>query len=384
MRIVFITSSRSDFGLIRPTIKYVFGRDPAAVQLVTLGLACKLKYDYLRFGIGQFPISRIGLSTTRRNLENFHHTVIAFSHLCGEFSAWLGRQSGIDWLFAPGDRFEIFAAVVGGYYNNCPIAHIFGGDRSMGGHLDDNVRHAITKLAHIHFAVCKDSFQRLLRLGEEEWRVFNVGSPVVESVKEVLKTHKFTLDQLIRPRKKNVLCTYHPITTEPEDAGGQFDAILEAFRLVEQHLDVSFILTYPNNEYGSKSIIDRLQGLRGKPNYFVFQDLGWEDYLSVLARVDLVVGNSSSAILEAPIVGVPALNVGTRQQGRYSPPKVHHVEQYDPLLIAAKIEELLLGNRGMISHPYGNGTASPKIYDTLLRIASEKTKREIIQKKITY
>jgi UDP-hydrolysing UDP-N-acetyl-D-glucosamine 2-epimerase len=385
IKITFATSSRSDFGLIRPIINYMFQRDAIAVELACLGSASWLEANYLQSGIGPFHISRFEPSTGNQNLEGSRQTVAALSRLCESFSDWLASHSTpTDWLFVPGDRFEIFAAAIAGYYNNCPIAHIFGGDRSEGGHLDDNVRHAITKLAHVHFAVCEDSRQRLLNLGEEHWRVYNVGSPVVESVQEVLDRYEFDIGQLMQPRKYNVLCTYNPITTESEDAGRQFGSILRAFDIVEKNFDVAFVITYPNNEYGSKLIIDELEGIKERSNYFVFKDLGWKDYLATLAHCNLVVGNSSSGMLEAPILGVPTLDIGTRQRGRYAPPSVHHVEDYDPARIATKIEELLLtGERG-VSHPYGDGNTSEKIYEVLTRITREKSKKDILQKKITY
>jgi UDP-N-acetylglucosamine 2-epimerase len=223
-----------------------------------------------------------------------------------------------------------------------------------------------------------------LNLGEEHWRVYNVGSPVVESVQEVLDRYEFDIGQLMQPRKYNVLCTYHPITTESEDAGRQFGSILRSFDIVEKNFDVAFAITYPNNEYGSKLIIDELERLKERSNYFIFQELGWKDYIATLARCNLVVGNSSSGLLEAPILGVATLDVGTRQRGRYAPPSVHRVEEYDPVLIAAKIQELLWTGCGAVSHPYGDGSASGRVYEVLTRIVREKSRKEILQKRITY
>jgi len=182
-----------------------------------------------------------------------------------------------------------------------------------------------------------------------------------------------------------VICTYHPITTEPEDAGRQFQSILDAFDILASRLDVAVIFTYPNNENGSASIRESLDKERGKQGRFVFSDLGWQLYLRVMSRCDLVVGNSSSAMLEAPIVGVPALDVGTRQRGRFSPPSVTHVEEYDAGRIAAEMQRILLSGRGEATdHPYGDGTASQRIHQILSRTNRERSRREILQKKITY
>lgn len=386
MTIYFVTSSRSDFGLIRPIIKYIYAESSDQVALVCLSTASELDDSYLQSGIGGFPIIRFPSPVKERSLGGFEQTLLVFADLCKRFSEWIARLTSVpDWFFVPGDRFEIFAAVIAAYYSNVPVAHIFGGDRSEGGHLDDNVRHAITKLAHVHFAVCEDSSHRILNLGEEPWRVHNVGSPVVESVNEVINDgHTFSLDEFIQPRSYNLLCTYHPITTEPQEAASQFASILQAFEVLERRLDVSFIVTYPNNEYGSGPIIDTLRTVKDKPNYFIFEDLGWRDYLSVMSRCDLVVGNSSSGMLEAPIVGVPSLDIGMRQKGRFSPPSVCHVQRYDASSVASKIEEILGRKQELSGHPYGEGTTSEKIWKILCNLANEKSRKEILQKKITY
>lgn len=386
MRLAFATTSRSDFGLIRPVLRHSFQRDPENTQLVCLGRATLLDDDYLRDGIGEFPVIRIAPSNNSEHLVDSHETVINFSEIAAGTSRWLHAAAQPHWLVAPGDRFELFAAVTAAYYDNVPVAHLFAGDRSEGGHQDDSVRHAIAKLAHQHFTVSEDSYRRVLALGEEPWRVHNVGSPVVESVREVVDGSSFALTDLIEPREYNVICTYHPITTEPGDADRQFAAILEAFDRLATRLDVAVIFTHPNNENGSAAIRDLLATQQGKPGRFVFRDLGWQRYLQTLSRCDLMVGNSSSAMLEAPIVGVPALDVGTRQRGRFAPPSVVRIEPYDPEILALEMERIL-SNRNAFAqspHPYGDGTASRRLYDALLDATTTRSKREILQKKITY
>ncbi len=384
MKIAIATSSRSDFGLIRPIVKYFFTRG-VQVSLVCLGAACELQEDYLREGIGAFPVDRINTDVKADSMISLHQTVEVFSDLCSGMSRWISELAEpVDWFLVPGDRFEIFASVVAAYYNNLAVAHIFGGDRSEGGHLDDNVRHAISKLAHLHFTVCEDSRDRILHLGEEEWRVHNVGSPVVESVMEILDNYEFDLGWLITPRKYNLLCTYHPITTESGDAGKQFRSIIIALEILRGRLDFSCIFTYPNNEFGSEKIVEELQGLVGNENYFIFETLGWKNYLATMNCCNLVIGNSSSALLEAPILGVPSLNIGTRQKGRHSLPTVDHVESYDPEQISFKIEQMLLRDKQPKAYPYGDGTSSAQIYCILSSLSAEKSRREILQKRITY
>lgn len=385
MRLAFGTTSRSDFGLIRPVLQHAWQRDPAQVTLVCLGRATVLEDEYLRKGVGEFPVVRVAPPANKAHLQDAHETVSAFAAIAAGTSDWLQQTPQPDWFIAPGDRFEMFGAVTAAFYNNVPVAQLFAGDRSDGGHQDDSVRHAIAKLAHHHFTVTHDSYQRVLSLGEEQWRVHNIGSPVVESVREVVDTSDFDLAQVIEPRAYNIICTYHPITTESEDAGPQFKVLLDAFDQLAKRLDVAVIFTHPNNEAGSEAIRRLLDTQQGKPGRFVFADLGWERYLQTLSKCDLIAGNSSSAMLEAPIVGTPAIDVGTRQRGRLSPPSVFHVEQYDVEAIAAMMEQILLrGRPADVTHPYGDGTASRQLFDTLTRVTAERSRRELLQKKITY
>lgn len=383
MKIAIATSSRADFGLIRPVLRDLFRRDPEGAELLCLGRAAVLPADYLREGIGDVPIVRFAPDDNKESMTSAHETVTALSQIAAGFSQWLSRvDRRPDWVLIPGDRFEIFAATIAAYYSNVPIAHLFAGDRTEGGHHDDNVRHAISRLAHQHFAVCDDSYRRLLAMGEEPWRVHNVGSPVVESVREVL-ADEFGLEALIEPRQYNIICTYHPISTEPDLAGAQFQALIEAFDLVQSRLDVAIIFTPPNNENGSAAIREILEAQRGREHRHVFPDLGWRRYLQAVSRCDLVVGNSSSALLEAPILGVPALDVGTRQRGRYSPSSTRHIESYDPAAIAAAIEEILGHPSDAVEHPYGSGDTSRRIYETLHAVTTAKSLKQILLKRIS-
>jgi UDP-N-acetylglucosamine 2-epimerase len=206
---------------------------------------------------------------------------------------------------------------------------------------------------------------------------------VVESVREAL-ADPAPLDRLITPHRFNVLGTFHPISTEPLEAGRQFDALLEALDRVAGQCDVAFILTHPNFEYGSEAIVDRLKRLEGRANYFIFQQLGWKRYLQTMSECDLVVGNSSSLLLEAPILGVPSLVVGTRQRGRFSPPTVRHIETYDSEAIASAVLAMLDSPRPTARHPYGAGDSSARIADILLHVSAEHSRAAMVQKQIAY
>lgn len=387
MKVVFVVSSRSDFGLVRPVLKFFSNSVELEVELLCLDVSSHLQDDYMLDGIDRARVHRPLKSDLRlSHLESSLDTLKLFSALSAAVAKWIAStRSKLDWFVIPGDRFEILAATVAAYYSNIPVVHLFGGDRSQGGHLDDSVRHAVSKLAHVHFPVCDDSATRLLRLGEESWRVINAGSPVVESVREVMSTGKIDINQWIKKKKYNLICTYHPITTEPEAAGAQFKCIVDAIQKVSEQEDISCIFTHPNNEVGSEAILAELDHIKDVPNFRIYTSLGWKDYLSVLSCCDLVIGNSSSAMLEAPILGVPSLDIGTRQKGRYCPRGVYREEDYTSSILANRIRGILkLEARPCVDHPYGDGTTSKLIYENLDRISQQYSLKEILQKKITY
>lgn len=230
-----------------------------------------------------------------------------------------------DFLVVYADRFEGFAAIVAASQMNIPVAHIEGGDLTEGGALDDSVRHAMTKLSHLHFTTNQQAYNRVLALGEEEWRVENVGLPANDvissgdyaSCNEVVDTLGLDLGKPI------VICTQHSVSTEFAKAEMQ---IMETIKALEKLInnEVQVIVTYPNNDVGGEAIIKKLKEfwLANKNNFLLRKSLGRKLYHGVLAlakyeSVKLAcVGNSSSGIKETPFFCCPTVNVGTRQEGR--------------------------------------------------------------------
>jgi len=381
--ICFLTSSRADFGLIFPIVKFAF-KNKINFILFTAGESSKTPKQIFQNGIGDFKVERIDKSATTDRMKSHEDTVINISRIIDGSRKLLADKSHIiDWVIIPGDRFEVFAVAIAAYYLNIPISHLFAGDRTVGGHLDDNVRHSITKLSHVHFAVCEDSYKRIIRMGEEPFRVFNVGSPIVELVKNSLDTKT----DPIFPRQKlghyKFLLTYHSITTEPENAWIQFKAIIQAIEIVKQKVDVVVIVTYPNNEPGSELIVREIKQLHSD-DYLVYKSLGWKKYLDAMREVDLVLGNSSSLMLEAPIVGTPALNIGLRQEGRFSPSGVFHVKEYNSKLISDAIFEIIGKEAHLVQHPYGEGNTSKRVITILNQFTMKYSRNQILKKRISY
>jgi len=298
-----------------------------------------------------------------------------------------------DIMLVYADRFEGLAAVIASTQMNIPTAHIEGGDLTEGGALDDSVRHAMTKLSHLHFTTNAQASNRILAMGEEAWRVHTVGFPAIDliaegnfaSVTEVRE--KFSLD-LTRPI---VLFTQHSVTTEFDKAPEQILSSLAAIeKLASEGIQV--ILTYPNNDAGGHAIIERLIEFGSNNHRFTYvrQSLGRYFYHGVLAlaRVAEVrvvcLGNSSSGLKETPAFGCPTVNIGSRQEGRLRGENVIDVDYSATEIYSATIKGLFDDDFRKLCreavNPYWLGEAGPKIADVL---AVTPLGQKLIRKQMT-
>lgn len=291
------------------------------------------------------------------------------------------------------DRFEGLAAVIASSQMNIPTAHIEGGDLTEGGALDDSVRHAMTKLSHLHFTTNQQASNRILGMGEEAWRVHTVGFPAIDLISEgrfassdeIAK--KFLLD-LSRPI---VLFTQHSVTTEFDQAVSQLRPSLEAFEELAKE-GIQVILTYPNNDAGGRQIIECLKTFddRKLTNTQVHSSLGRYFYHGILALAKNLsmqvacVGNSSSGLKETPAFGCPTVNIGSRQEGRLRGKNVIDVN-YDKNEIISAIHNCLFNNEFrnlcfISENPYWLGDAGPKIAKIL---ADVSINQNLLRKKMT-
>jgi UDP-N-acetylglucosamine 2-epimerase (non-hydrolysing)/GDP/UDP-N,N'-diacetylbacillosamine 2-epimerase (hydrolysing) len=298
-----------------------------------------------------------------------------------------------DLMVVYADRFEGLAAVVAATQMNVPTAHIEGGDLTEGGALDDSVRHAMTKLAHLHFTTNQQATNRILGMGEEAWRVHTVGFPAIDLISdgrfaqpdEIQKT--LGLD-LARPI---VLFTQHSVTTEFDQAEAQIAPSLEALMQLATN-GTQVILTYPNNDAGGRAIVDVLEALKSRnlPNLQVHRSLGRHLYHGVLAlardrgRRVACVGNSSSGIKETPAFGCPTVNIGSRQDGRLRGENVIDAG-YDARAIHAAIAKCLSDEAfretcATAENPYYLGDAGPKIANVLAEV---ELGEKLIRKRMT-
>lgn len=270
-----------------------------------------------------------------------------------------------DLLVILGDRFEMLALAQAAYLMNIPIAHIAGGETTEGA-FDEGIRHSITKMSSLHFAATEIYKKRIIQLGESPDRVFNVGALGLDNIKNM---KLFTSQELEKDLKlsfegKIALVTFHPVTLEKESPRMQFEKVLRA---LNKFPDLKLIFTMPNSDTGGREIIKLINKfIEGRNNAFAFTNLGQKRYLSTLKYVDMVIGNSSSGIVEVPFMGIPTLNIGDRQKGRIIGQSIINVKCEEKEIIKG-INKALSEKRSPkhSNNPYGNGTAAKQIVNLI-------------------
>ena len=282
-----------------------------------------------------------------------------------------------------GDRDEALAGALAAAHMNVPVAHVHGGDSMHGAIIDDSIRHAITKFAHLHFPVSELSAERVERLGEEPRRVTTVGAPGLDDVlageydepASVLERHG------LDPGEPLLLVVQHPVTTRPEEAGEQIAATLDAV----ESFDAQAVVIYPNSDAGGDRMIDEIESRGFDGRVRTFRSLPRREYLGVMAAADAMVGNSSSGVIEAPSFSLPVVDVGPRQEGRERAANTLSVP-HETDAIRAAIERCLTDEtfRERVrecENPYDYGGAGERICE---RLAEVELDEELLRKRLTY
>ena len=292
---------------------------------------------------------------------------IAIQSLADALTAWRP-----DLLLLIADRYEMLAPASVAVAMRIPIAHIEGGEVSQGA-IDDQVRNAITKLAHVHFTSTEMARRRVIAMGEEPWRVHHAGAPSLDHLKRSKLLSRAELENRlgVKLSSPSILVAWHPVTIL-KDTNAEADALFAALEETAGQL----IFVYPNTDAGSHELIERSRGLVGsRPNTHFFVNLDAVTYWSLLGQVDAMVGNSSSGIMEAASFGLPVVNVGMRQQGRERGRNVVDVaadtEAIERVLNKAMSPAFRKELRGM-ANPYGSGTAAKTIAKVLASVPIEK------------
>jgi UDP-hydrolysing UDP-N-acetyl-D-glucosamine 2-epimerase len=390
--VAIFTGNRAEYGLQYPIIRAIDAHPDLEYKLIVSGAHLDEGFGYTKTEIEKdgFHVDAEVRADVRA--DDLYSTTQAI----GKIILGLGdalNELKPDFLVVYADRFEGLAAVVAGSQMGLPVAHIEGGDITEGGALDDYVRHAMTKLAQIHFTTNEEATGRILRLGEEPWRVHTVGFPVIDLIREGrIATGEEIRERFgIDPDAPLVVFTQHSITTEVESAIDQLRPSLEAMSYLADE-GVQVLVTYPNNDAGGRAIVAELQrlGAEHHANMWMEANVGryfYHGLLGACARSGrgACVGNSSSGIKETPAFGLPTVNIGTRQKGRLRACNVIDASHdYEEIVTACKKALFDADFRAVSAaceNPYGKGDSGRQIAEVLACVPLDK---HLIQKRMTY
>ncbi|MBF0547104.1 MAG: UDP-N-acetylglucosamine 2-epimerase (hydrolyzing) [Candidatus Riflebacteria bacterium] len=277
-----------------------------------------------------------------------------------------------DLLLIYGDRFEILAAVQTALFLKIPVAHIAGGDVTEGA-FDESIRHSITKMSQIHFPTNEEARKRIIQMGENPNLVFNVGSLGIDYINHLNFLSKDELEKQLnlKLRNKNLLITLHPATLGQLEDQVAINDLLDALEDLGDNFGLIF--TLPNADPSGRLISEKIKNfVEKKNNAWAFQSLGQHLYLNLMAKVNAVIGNSSSGLYEAPSLKIPTVNIGDRQKGRLRAESVINCYPSKPEIIEA-INSALKFDCSQIKNPYGNGQSSKEICQILSNIKNFNT-----------
>lgn len=311
-KILFITGTRADYGKMKPLMKALDRDEGFEAFVFVCGMHLSETFGSTYIEVQKDGYEHIyvafGLSQTQNASVNLGNTITCLSGYVENIKP--------DLILVHGDRMDALAGAVVGALHNILVGHVEGGELS--GTIDESIRHAISKFAHVHFVCTEEAKARLIQLGEEESRIFVIGSPDIDIMMSgSLPTQEEARRKYEIPFEKYGILMYHPVTTEYDTIGRKISTVVDA----ALESGKNYIVVYPNNDLGSEVILNEYKRLKGNPRFRLFPSLRFEHFLTLLKNAEFIIGNSSAGIREAGIYGIPAIDIGTRQSGRYAPEK---------------------------------------------------------------
>ena len=380
-KVAVVTGTRAEYGILCPVLRAV--EQHPKLQLLLIATGMHLSHE---FGYTVQELEKDGFNIEAKvDMLLSNDTSAAMSKsvgigIIGLAQTW--EQVEPDVIVVLGDRVEPLAAAISGSYMNIPVAHIHGGDTGKGG-LDESARHAITKFAHIHFPATRKSAERIIAMGEDRWRVHTVGSPALDTIlnEPLLPPEVIARSLGLGLSQPVILVLQHPVTTQVEEAPEQMRQTLQA--IVE--FQYPTVVIYPNSDAGGRRMMDVIKQYEGYPFIKTFKSLPRREYLSLMRVAGVMVGNSSSGIVEAPSLGLPVVNIGIRQEGRERGQNVtdvaHDRAQVLNAIGKALTDKEFLARVKRCKSPYGDGKTGPRIAEIL---SKTKDTPRLLQKQITY
>ncbi|HYL66118.1 MAG TPA: UDP-N-acetylglucosamine 2-epimerase [Nitrosopumilaceae archaeon] len=379
-KILVTTGTRAEYGILRPILHAILKSKKLDLYLIVTGMHLSKKH-----GLTINEIKKDGFKIFATvDMIPKGDTTYFMSEAVGrgiiEFSKILNKvRPDINLIL--GDRDEMLASSIAAYHMNIPNAHIHGGDKSGG--IDEYNRHAITKISNIHFAATKKSKERIIKMGENPRYVFFTGSPTVDEIANKQITSKSNLEKKygIKFTGKEILLLQHPVTTQTELAEKQIRTILNAIVKTKRIT----IAIGPNSDAGNNKIFETLKLFSRKyPFIKMYRSMPRNDYLGMLENCGVLVGNSSSGMIEAGYFHIPVINIGTRQEGRERSKNVFDIKDTAVKTIYRTISKALKSRKTINSidnYIYGTGNASKKITSLLEKLDLNKN---LIQKQLSY
>lgn len=365
-KICFVTGSRADFGLIIWPMRAIRETAGLRLQLIATGMHLSPEFGYTidnirdeGFDVDESVETLLSSDSGVGVSKSVGLGVIGFADAFARLKP--------DLVIVLGDRYETFAAAQAAMFMRLPMAHLFGGDVTEGA-IDEAIRHAITKMSHLHFATNADSARRLMRLGEDPARVFTVGSPGIDSIKRLKLMDRETIGREVGMKlgKRNVLVTFHPVTVEMDRSVGALDELFASLAALGPEFSLFFTLA--NADAEGRALNERIKAFVAvRPNAIAVASLGQLRYISLMNQADVVVGNSSSGIYEAPSLSVPTVDIGDRQKGRERAASVFHAPP-DRASISKAIADALARGRQPTVSPYGDGETSRRVANKIASI----------------
>lgn len=382
-KICVVIINRANYGRLKPLFKKIQEHPDFELQLV-VGSSMLI----YRFGQGINIMERDGFKIDAK----------LYMHVDGESNLTMAKSVGVglmelvsifdrlkpDLIFTNADRYETMATAIAASYMNIPLAHTLGGE--ITGTIDEHVRHAITKLSHIHFPAHSMAGKRIIQMGENPQDVYVVGNPALDVIKEMdiaINSDDFWLKYVdkykgvgdkINLEEPYLICMQHPVTTETEKGRQHVNELAQA--IID--IDMPAFWFWPNNDAGSNEITKPLREIREKGFFkkiHFFRSLDVEDYLKLLYHSKCIVGNSSSGIMESGFMGVPAVNTGNRQAGRERSVNVLDVD-FDKNLIIEAVKKQLAHGRYKPDYLFGDGNASARIVNILSNLREIKIQKQ--------
>lgn len=355
-KILFLTGTRADFGKIKSLVSVLDNHREFEVFVFVTGMHLQKEYGYTLI-----EIERCNFKNVEAFENHTHETTmdLTLAKTIEGFSAYC-KTIEPDLIVIHGDRVETLAGAIVGSLNNILVAHIEGGELS--GTVDELIRHSVTKLSHIHFVSNNEAAKRLIQMGETESSIFTIGSPDIDIMFSDNLPSKDSVKEYYKIEfKEYAIVMFHPVTTEAKQMEQYAKDFVESLVLANEN----FVVIYPNNDLGSKYIIDAYQKVKDNPRFRIFPSLRFEYFLVLLKNAKFIIGNSSAGIREAPYYGIPIINIGTRQQNRTLNADILNVD-YQKENISGALQTVNTHKINAAGNDFGKGNSAELFLNSLL------------------